>query len=292
MAVFVRRKKKLNNNNLGEILVDQDDEDNVVAPILRGKKKKASTFQALLGKFTLNKEQEKKERQRTRAKRRGEEYIEGEGPLKNSNWFSTVNFHFPRNRLTKEQRKLLREESYRITRQVFDENLPKIVKFKDPFGTPKRIKKFRIDTKFEFQKNHPSRQAHIHILANFKHTTQIHLDYGKIHELFSKYVKRNPLLRKIAADTTPSPSHGTGGEPPEPQVHIQRGSNTGDEERLYMEKGTYTIWKKQEVAEYYQNLKDNNVSSEDDRWARFERTEQTFAKPPEGFTPGQERSYV
>lgn len=236
--------------------------------------KAIKTRQSLPGysKFSLN----------DAKKQQAREIRVGKIPEKVSGWFVTVNGHLDARKLTPEQLADVRVEEARIATEVLDRKLHKTIDIREKGGR-KRIAQVKVWIRTEEQEFNAAHQEHTHALLTIKHRTNLQINYAKINQLFRKKYANSKVFQRIRQEIGLPSGGGEGGGVP--HVHIQRASQDGLAEREYMEKGTHTIWKRKDVAEYYKNLRATGVQDQE-LFNRFERTGEVFINPPEGYVPG------
>lgn len=205
------------------------------------------------GRFDLETQEQKKLRER----REQEE--------KRSSWFITVNTHVSRRKLrTAQERKAVKDRLAEIVQQAFEEKPEDIIIQRGKPVDPSSISaENRI--KIEFQKNHRGHQLHSHNLYVVKHRTKLHLDYGIIRDRITAAIQNDPLFISLLPTSKVTQSGYA-----LPNVHFELGTRNGEKEIDYMEKGTHTIWTKQEVSDYFRNLRETN-NTDVNAWNRFER---------------------
>lgn len=240
--------------------------------VVEKRKKKAREKRLFPGQGKLpNLAKEKEKSERKKKLEREHEKV--------SNWFVTVNSHQNADKLDPLRKRQFKSEQVRIMVRTFDERLNEFIKFidKDNPPDPKKIKWSRVYLKNEKQKYNPSHQQHIHGLFSMGHHTKIQLDYKKLKKIIREEYANSPVFSSLPS------GGGEGGLVP--HVDIEMASQSGLAEREYMEKGTHTLWRRKDVAEYYKNLRETGVQDKE-LWNRFERTGEYFINPPEGFIPG------
>lgn len=202
-------------------------------------------------------------------------------PDRLSSWFITINDHIDVRKLTAKQLEEVRAEENRIAANVLDKKAHKVIRIREKGGS-KKIHKIKLWLKNEEQEYNAAHQEHTHALLTIQHKTNVQLNYDMIKELIRKKYANSPIFKKIKQEIKlPSGGGEHGGVP---IVHIERATDSGLVEREYMEKGTHTIWKRKDVAEYYKNLKSTGVQDQE-LYNRFERTGTYFINPPEGYIP-------
>ncbi len=198
-------------------------------------------------------------------------------PEKVSGWFITVNGHLDARKLNEKQLQEVRLEEAKIATEVLDRKLHKTLIIKEK-GGKKKIAKVQVWIRNEEQEFNASHQEHTHALLTIKHRTNLQINYARINQLFRKKYTNSKVFQRIRQEIG-LPSGG------DPHVHIQRATDDGIAEREYMEKGTHTVWKRKDVAEYYKNLRATGTQDQE-LFNRFERTGEVFINPPEGYVPG------
>lgn len=196
---------------------------------------------------------------------------------KTSAWLITVNPHVSKKKLSKKQQEEAEAALEDIVAEVFEENPGEYIIFNEDNKNMLNIKSIRNYLKIEYQERNKAQHLHSHNWLQIKHDTNIHIDYDIITNKFQMKIKEHPLFESIAVT-------GAGGSVPD--VHIERGSASGENEKEYMEKGTHTYWSKKKVARYYEKLKENG-DTDPEKWNKFVKVKnQDFI--PEGFVPGSQ----
>ena len=175
----------------------------------------------------------------------------------NSNWFITVNTHIHRDSLNKEQRNQIKKDLENRIALALEENYKDYIKVLDEDGSLDDAK-ITNKIKVEFQKSNKSGDLHSHNLISIKHGTRVQLDYNKIKILLKDAVKN--LGDEYIEDFDMRPN-----------IHMKFGSDNGDAETEYMEKGTHKIWSKVDVKKYYEDLRERGIT-DPSQFNRFSST--------------------
>lgn len=162
-------------------------------------------------------------------------------------YFITINTHVSPNNLNEEEKKEAEEKLENLTAAILADPTDFII-FKVNGGNASRVCSIENYTKIEYQDDNKSHQLHSHSYYRIKHSTVLQLDYKKLESIIS-----SSLIEAFGIN---------------PKVHIQRASNEGDGELVYMEKGTHTEWSKKDVSLYYKKLKEDR---KEEGWDNFTR---------------------
>lgn len=180
-----------------------------------------------------------------------------------SNWFVTVNTHIHRKSLdTPFKRTMIKRELEERIASVVNDNYRDFVKIMDENASHEDIDSIENRIKIEFQKEHSSHDLHSHNLLRITHSTRVQLDYKKFKNLLKDAIA--DLGQEYLEEEEREASR-------HPNVDIKWGSDSGDPEIEYMEKGTYTEWEKKDVSKYYNKLK-RKGETDPELFNRFKRS--------------------
>ncbi len=191
--------------------------------------------------------------------------------MTSSNYLITVNTHLTKNKI--EKAKLSEEVQTRlqgIIASVFKENPQDYIIIVEEEDSHDKVSAIQNWIKFEYQEKNKSQQAHSHNYLKIKHSTKVRLDYDRIRDRLKEMLRNDPVLA--------NPILRAGKGEFNPHIHIQMGSYAGTTEKQYMEKDKAVYWSKEDVAEYYKKLREED-EQDPEKWNRFESVEEI----PQGF---------